>query len=61
MIKNLQLLTEVRHPEPLENLVESMPVKNGLKLSDSSLNYLTTKVSWMDLRGLGWLFCEDWS
>jgi hypothetical protein len=61
MMKNPQLLTEVRHPEPLETLVESKPVKDGMKLSEISSISHGTGISWTDVSGLGWLFCEDWS
>ncbi|MFB5630447.1 MAG: hypothetical protein ACE5RN_02550 [Nitrosopumilaceae archaeon] len=60
-MKNTQLLSQVRHPEPLENLVESMPVKDGMKLSEISSMSNFSKDLWMDIRGLGWIFCEDWS
>jgi hypothetical protein len=61
MISNQQLLTEVRHPEPLENLVESIPVRDGIKLSEINPIFKNSKESWTDLLGLGWLVCEDWS
>lgn len=54
MMNNSQLLLEVRHPTPQENLVESIPVEDGTKLSKLD-------EPWADLRGLGWLVCEDWS
>lgn len=62
MMKNPQLLTEVKQLEPLENLVKSIPVKDEIRLSEiSSKIHSSTKFSWEDVRGLGWLFCEDWS
>jgi hypothetical protein len=62
MITNQQLLSKVRHPEPLENLVESLPVKDGMKLSDAQFPIQKNHgVSWEDIRGLGWVFSEDWS
>ena len=42
-----------RLPEPIKILVESTPVKEGEKLLISN--------SWEDLRGLTWVFHEDWS
>lgn len=59
---NTQQLLEVRHPEPLEKLVESMPVEDGVKLSERNTIFekLDTK-PWTDLMGLGWVVCEDWS
>ena len=49
-----QELVQSRHPEPGELLVERLPAKEGVKLS-SIAN------SWEDIRGLSWLFVEDWS
>ncbi|MCV0399562.1 MAG: hypothetical protein K5785_06140 [Nitrosarchaeum sp.] len=48
-----QTLVESRHPEPVTNLVERLPVKEGVKLFKS-------QTTWEDLRGLSWLFLEDW-
>lgn len=57
-----RLITEIRHPEPIENLVESMPVKDGIKLSKNhSFIQRNNGMSWSDLRGLGWMIYEDWS
>ena len=50
-----QALAQSRHPEPAKILVERSPVKEGVKLSESIAG------SWEDLRGLSWLFAEDWS
>jgi hypothetical protein len=50
-----QVLSQSRHPEPAKILVERSPVKEGVKLSESLAG------SWEDLRGLSWLFVEDWS
>lgn len=62
MMTNQQLLTEDRHPEPVENLVESMPVKDGIKLSENSIIFEKNgEQPWTDLLGLGWVVCEDWS
>ena len=49
-----QVLAQSRHPEPAELLVERLPAKEGVKLSDLA-------GSWEDIRGLSWLFVEDWS
>ncbi|MCA9820786.1 MAG: hypothetical protein KC440_08725 [Nitrosarchaeum sp.] len=35
-------------------LVERLPAKEGVKLS-------SVAGSWEDIRGLSWLFVEDWS
>ena len=51
-----QILEQLRHPEPIKNLVESSPVKEGTKLSSELQTY-----SWEDVQGLSWLFLEDWS
>lgn len=60
MITNQQLLSEVRHPEPLESLVVSIPVKDGEKLSESGPVFETNQEApWEVLRGLGWLIFED--
>jgi hypothetical protein len=62
MMKNPQLLTEVRQPEPIKNLVQSIPVKDGMKLSETnSILHKSNQISWEDIRGLGWVFYEDWS
>jgi len=50
-----QVLAQSRHPEPENILVERSPVKEGVKLSEN------TAVSWEDIRGLSWLFVDDWS
>ena len=50
-----QVLAQSRHPEPAKMLVERSPVEEGVKLSEN------TAVSWEDIRGLSWLFVEDWS
>ena len=47
-----QTIQTSRHPEPKEILVESIPVKEGTKLS---MDY-----SWEDLRGLSWIQAEEW-
>lgn len=47
-----QTIQTLRHPEPKEILVESIPVKEGTKLS---MDY-----SWEDLRGLSWIQAEEW-
>ena len=49
-----QVLAQSRHPEPAELLVERLPAKEGVKLSELA-------GSWEDIRGLSWLFVEDWS
>jgi len=49
-----QTLVKSRHPEPLTNLVERIPVKEGIKLSHN-------QTTWEDLRGLSWLVLDDWS
>ncbi|MCA9813206.1 MAG: hypothetical protein KC483_10165 [Nitrosarchaeum sp.] len=49
-----QELVQSRHPEPKELLVERLPAKEGVKLSSIA-------GSWEDIRGLSWLFAEDWS
>lgn len=49
-----QVLAQSRHPESAKLLVERSPAKEGVKLSG-----LTD--SWEDIRGLSWLFAEDWS
>ena len=49
-----QELVQSRHPEPKELLVERLPAKEGVKLSSIA-------GSWEDIRGLSWLFVEDWS
>ena len=48
-----QMLEQARHPEPAKTLVERMPVKEGVKLSEISAG------SWEDLLGLSWLMVED--
>lgn len=61
-MKTNQQLLEVRHPEPLDNLVESLPVQDGIKLSKSRTIFeKNNEEPWADLRGLGWVICEDWS
>ena len=50
-----QVFVQSRHPEPAKILVERLPVKEGGKLSAN------LAASWEDLRGLYWLFVEDWS
>ena len=50
-----QMLVQSRHPEPAKILVERLPVKEGVKLSENLAS------SWEDLRGLSWLFVEDGS
>lgn len=42
---NSQTVQILRHPEPIEILVERLPVKEGGKLS---------QITWEDLRGLTW-------
>ena len=49
-----QILVKSRHPEPITTLVERVPVKDGVKLS-------ANQTTWEDLRGLSWLFLDDWS
>ncbi len=49
-MKITQILTEVRQSKPLENLVESTPVKEEQKLSKQNIN---------DFLGLGWLFVNE--
>jgi len=49
-----QLLLQSRHPEPKENLVEGLPVKEGTKLSQTNM-----ASSWEDLMGLTWIFMEE--
>ena len=49
-----QILVKSRQPEPLINLVERLPVKEGMKLSRN-------QTTWEDLRGLSWLVLDDWS
>jgi len=48
-----QCIQTTRQPEPTKILVESIPVKEGGKLLMNN--------SWEDLRGLTWVFHEDWS
>ena len=51
-----QCLTEVRQSESRTNLVESIPVEEGQKLS------LTNKVlgySWEEFQGLSWTVMEE--
>lgn len=55
-MQTTQTLIKVRQPEPVENLVESIPVQDGIKLSQTSKN----DISWKDLRGLTWIFDEEW-
>lgn len=50
-----QVLSQSRHPEPENILVERLSVKEGVKLSENRT------VSWEDIRGLSWLFVEDWN
>ncbi len=54
-----QTLIEVRQPEPTKNLVESIPVQEGIKLSKFQRTALDDPCSWQDMRGLAWLFFED--
>lgn len=49
-----QTLVQSRHPEPTTILVKRLPVKEGRKLSEH-------QTAWEDLRGLTWLFVDDWS
>jgi len=63
-----QILLEIRQPEPLETLVENVPVKEGkniLKLGEISNKSKPSKLKWTDIAGLSWVFMdpleEDWS
>lgn len=52
-----QLTLETRQPKPQNSLVESMPVKEGKKLSMTSSHSYTQ----FDMMGLSWMFFEeDW-
>ena len=53
------IITEQWQPKPTTNLVESIPVKSGKKLSKSSTN--SNHFPWEDLQGASWVFNEDWS
>lgn len=50
----LQTLREVRHPKPITILVESRPIKEGRKLSETTIT--EDSYSWKDLQGLSWIF-----
>ncbi|MEJ2281858.1 MAG: hypothetical protein P8X97_08160 [Candidatus Bathyarchaeota archaeon] len=52
-IMSTQCLQTARLPEPTKILVGSTPVKEREKL--------LIRNSWEDLRGLTWVFHEDWS
>lgn len=47
-----QQILKIRQPEPITNLVESKPVKDGTKL-------FAEQFSWEDLRGLTWVLQGD--
>ena len=47
-------LVQSRQPEPTTTLVKRSPVKEGRNLSEN-------QTTWEDLRGLTWLFVDDWS
>ena len=49
-----QILEQSRQPEPTKNLVESLPAREGVKLSENQ-----TISSW-ELMGLTWLLVDDW-
>jgi hypothetical protein len=52
-----QLTIETRQPKPQNNLVESMPVKEGNILSIKTTYPFTQS----DMMGLSWIFFEeDW-
>lgn len=53
------IVTEKWQPQPITNLVESIPVKKGKKLSE--LSTVNNHFHWEDLQGASWLFNEDWS
>jgi len=46
------ILLQKRQPSPTEILVESKPVKDGLKLSQNNLETNQEFISWEDIRGL---------
>lgn len=50
----LQTLREVRHPKQITILIESRPVKEGRKLSETTIT--ENSYSWKDLQGLSWIF-----
>ncbi len=50
---NTQCIQTTWQPEPTKILVESTPVKERGKLLMNN--------SWEDIRGLAWIFQEDWS
>lgn len=54
IMNTTKLLYEVGQPKPATNLVESIPVQEGQKLS------LQQSLSWEDLLGLCWINDEDW-
>ena len=53
------LVTENWQPKPTTNLVESIPVKKGEKLS--KITSANNHYSWEDLRGASWLLNDEWS
>lgn len=53
-----QIMTDVWQPQPVTNLVERIPVKKGEKLS--KINSIDSHQPWEDIRGLGWIFNEEW-
>ena len=55
-----QSLKTMWQPEPQTNLVESIPVKEGVKLSVNETLSDFPECSWEDLRGLSWILMEDW-
>jgi hypothetical protein len=50
---SIQCIQTTRQSEPTNILVESTPVKEEEKLLMNN--------SWEDLRGLTWIFHEEWS
>lgn len=49
-----QILEQAKYLKP-KSLIERVPTKDRVKLSEQ------TTYSWEDLRGLTWVFSEDWS
>ena len=58
-----QILLEPRQPEPLEILVENVPVKEGHYISENfELNTQTEfpELKWKDIAGLSWVFLDPY-
>jgi hypothetical protein len=57
---NATLLSEEWHPEPSEKLVESLPVKEGKKLSENeSIASALSGISWEEFRGLSSIILDE--